>query len=157
VDAGNALIEERENNNKDSLIFAVGPAARPDLDVTLIQMTPALPTDNDSITFSITVQNIGTVPAAACSLSFRVGSETPDLRYPVPGLKAGQTHVITRKVKRAKGDYLAVAVVDTANQIQETDETNNSYTHPFTVSGTVKELLAWYAFNGNTNDYSGDL
>ncbi|GAA1580370.1 discoidin domain-containing protein [Actinoplanes couchii] len=105
-------------------------AANPDLTITSTAYSPAAPVETDAITASATVRNAGTASAAASTVNFylgttRVGTAT------VPALTAGQSQTVSTSIgAKDAGSYQLSAKVDEAGAIIESNETNNSWTHP---------------------------
>ncbi|MCC7448754.1 MAG: SH3 domain-containing protein [Anaerolineae bacterium] len=102
---------------------------KPDLIVTAIDGPVTIILDQNNTktaTYKVSVQNVGSVQTG----SFNVGLVLPDgtLRDmgTVPALAAGQTAILQTDVTfNAPGSVRLTAVVDTANTVDETNETNN--------------------------------
>ncbi|WP_217253437.1 discoidin domain-containing protein [Streptomyces sp. AC602_WCS936] len=106
------------------------PAPNPDLEVTKLTTSPASPVESDEITVSATVRNSGAADAPAGEVAVRLG-DTEVATAEVGALKAGaQTTVDASVGARDAGSYELSAVADSADEITEQNETNNTYTRP---------------------------
>ncbi|WP_250000866.1 CARDB domain-containing protein [Actinoplanes sp. M2I2] len=104
------------------------PAA--DLVVTSLTWTPTTPDESSTITASATVRNSGTVASAATTVDVRLNGNTVGSTN-VGALAAGASSTVTVNAgRRAQGSYQVSAVVDPANTVAETDNSNNTYTSP---------------------------
>ncbi len=105
------------------------------------------PTVADNITFTAVVQNVGTSPAPASSMTVRVGGETFPPVSPVPALNPGQTASVTRVVNLdvAQG-FIAEATADVNHDVLETNESDNNSQMSFVVT----------ALQASIADASGD-
>ncbi|MFC4064553.1 discoidin domain-containing protein [Actinoplanes subglobosus] len=109
----------------------IGTAApNPDLTITSTGYSPAAPVETDAITASATVRNAGSAPAAASNVNFYLGTAKVGT-VAVPALAAGQSQTVSVGIgARDAGSYQLSAKVDEAGAIFETNEANNSWTHP---------------------------
>ncbi|BEL12206.1 CARDB domain-containing protein [Actinoplanes sichuanensis] len=109
----------------------IGTAApNPDLTITSTSYSPAAPVEMDAITASATVRNAGTAPSAASNINFYLGTAKVGT-VAVPALTAGQSQTASVSIgARDAGSYQLSAKVDEAGAIFETNEANNSWTHP---------------------------
>jgi|GEM_PF-2165394 len=137
ADASNAVAESNENNNDKYLEFTVRERL-PDITLKDAEIKPANPTTNDMIHFTARVINIGEVESGPLSCGVRVGGES----QPYPGYYGGipvdspqaQKFAVARGLRITRpGNYVVRFVVDTHNQVKESDETNNQITLHFTV------------------------
>ncbi|MEV4278365.1 discoidin domain-containing protein [Actinoplanes xinjiangensis] len=105
-------------------------AANPDLTVTSTAYAPAAPVETDTITTTATVRNAGTAPSAASNVNFYLGT-TKVGTVAVPALTAGQSQTVSASIgARDAGSYQLSAKVDEAGAVFETNEANNTWTHP---------------------------
>ncbi|WP_430783529.1 discoidin domain-containing protein [Actinoplanes sp. G11-F43] len=111
-------------------------APNPDLTITSTAYSPAAPVETDAITASATVRNAGTASAAASSVNFYLGT-TRVGTVAVPALAAGQSQTVSANIgAKDAGSYQLSAKVDEAGSVIETNETNNSWTHPSALAVT---------------------
>ncbi len=111
-------------------------APNPDLTITSTGYTPAAPVETDTITTSATVRNAGTAAATATNVNFYLGT-TRVGTAPVPALAAGQSQTVSANIgAKDAGSYQLSAKVDEAGSVIETNETNNSWTHPSALAVT---------------------
>lgn len=120
--------------------------AQPDLVISIINYSPAKPTVDDEITFWVFVKNIGTEMAGPSKLQFRIGGESGPGLASVPALPPGKEYRFTRKIKLGKPqNYLATATADFANDVGESNETNNVQEKRFSVAeGLIPQGLNVY-------------
>lgn len=122
----------------------------PDLVIENISWYPASPSQNENITFSITSANNGSGPSEACKMKCYInGSEV--YSYSLSGLEAGSNSSVTFKwVPASSGSMDIKAVVDTENQVSESDEGNNEKS----VSFSIKEVTSSSTSDSSESDSS---
>ncbi|MCY1144589.1 discoidin domain-containing protein [Actinoplanes sp. Pm04-4] len=104
------------------------PAA--DLVVTGLSWTPTNPDESSTINVSATVRNSGTVASAATTVDVRLNGNVIGSAN-VGALAAGASATVSVSAgRRGQGSYQVSAVVDPANTVAETDNSNNAYTAP---------------------------
>ena len=133
--------------------YEVNPFAgpSPDLIVETFTHAPASPTTADTITFTAVVRNIGGSTAAASTLMFGIGGETPGLPatlIAVPSLAPGQTFQVQRQAVLIAQNYVNTAIADYAGAVAENNESNNTATDTYTVSPFI--ILAPDALTADT-------
>jgi hypothetical protein len=146
----------------------IGTAApNPDLTITSTAYTPAAPVETDAITASATVRNAGSAPSGASEVNFYLGTAKVGT-VAVPALTAGQSQTVSASIgARDAGSYQLSAKVDEAGTVFETNEANNSWTHPSALvvtpvssSDLVASAVSWSPGNpsaGNTVTFSATL
>jgi len=101
-----------------------------DLVVSGLTWTPGAPDESSTINVSATVRNSGTVASAATTVDVRLNGNVIGSAN-VGALAAGaSTTVSVSAGRRGQGSYQVSAVVDPANTVPETDNSNNTYTSP---------------------------
>jgi len=119
-----------------TVTISVLAASPPDLVISSLTHSPASPTTLDLITFTAVVENIGTGPAGASTLLFRIGGESSPPTFSVPALAPGATYTVQRQLKLGVAqNYITTATADVDNDVTESDEANNQRTDTFSVSG----------------------
>ncbi|MBU2669610.1 discoidin domain-containing protein [Actinoplanes bogorensis] len=104
------------------------PAA--DLVVSGLSWTPATPDETSTINIAATVRNAGSVASTATTVDVRLAGNTVGSAN-VGALAAGASTTVTVNAgRRGQGSYQVSAVVDPANTVPETDNSNNTYTSP---------------------------
>lgn len=105
---------------------------RPNLRVTLTSFTPSSGGPGTPVSYSLLVQNAGSGSAPATTLEIRFrdsfGAETSSGTCSAPALNAGQSATVNCTLNAPgvpQGTYALVAVIDPANAVPETDETDN--------------------------------
>jgi subtilase family serine protease len=119
VDKDNTVTEINEANNERTVSL---PA--PDLAIDNVSWTPSGPSDNTTITFSVTVKNLGGGQSDNSSLSWYIDEER---RNPVAvaAINPGDTFVASFTWAAQAGEYVLKMVTDEANDITESNESNN--------------------------------
>jgi subtilase family serine protease len=128
ADAGNDLTETRENNNVKTATIRVKPGPKPDLVITKINYSPGSPKQHENITYWVYVKNIGPGKAKKSHLSITDSMNSYSIwsKKQVPALDPGREWRFTgpRQYNQA-GTYYLRAVIDRADNIDETNEQNN--------------------------------
>ncbi|MEU4688233.1 CARDB domain-containing protein [Actinoplanes sp. NPDC023714] len=105
-------------------------APNPDLTIASTGFTPAAPVETSAITVSATVRNAGSAASGASNVNFYLGTAKAGT-VAVPALAAGASTTVSVSIgSRDAGSYQLSAKVDEANTVLETNEANNSLTHP---------------------------
>jgi subtilase family serine protease len=147
VDSGDAVVESDESNNYASTAITV-QAPRPDLIIPTGSPTPTPSTVRPGGTVTLsswTVQNQGTAAAGLfyngfyLSTDATITSADTYLDNNANSLAAGASFVwggptLTIPLGTTPGTYYVGILVDNANAITESDETNNAVSTPITVS-----------------------
>ncbi|MDQ1722777.1 MAG: hypothetical protein QOI26_2511, partial [Pseudonocardiales bacterium] len=142
-------------------------APNPDLTITGSSWTPSAPVETDSITVSATVQNAGTLSSAATNVNFYLGA-TKVGNAAVGALAAGASSTVSVNIgAQTAGSYQLTAKVDESNAVLESNEANNNYTNPssLTVSAVsssdlIPVSISWSPTNpaaGNTVTFSAAI
>jgi cytoskeletal protein RodZ len=145
ADFNNSVNESDETNNEKEINLS-GVTA-PDLIIQDITVTPTNPLISKDFLFTVTVKNQGNGAAGKFSIYFYInGSECSS--FDISALYAGQTTTAVLQCvgygwswspggtwRSDKGTYILQATTDGGNSVMESDETNNSKSLTFTVSG----------------------
>lgn len=103
------------------------PPAQPDLTVTELHVTPPDPGWGNSVHARIGVLNDGTAASGPYKVLWRWGSGDFDVcEWPKPALPAGDGGYVECDVPNIYVSYTTVATVDWRDEVEESDETNNS-------------------------------
>lgn len=147
-------------------------APNPDLTITSTGFTPSAPVETDAITVSATVRNAGTAASVASNVNFYLGTGSAAAAragtVAVPALAAGASATVSVSIgARDAGSYQLSAKVDEANTVVETNDANNSWTHPSALvvtpvssSDLVASAVSWSPGTpapGNTVTFSVTL
>ncbi|HEX2212373.1 MAG TPA: CARDB domain-containing protein, partial [Mycobacterium sp.] len=150
-----------EANNSATETFTV--ADPPDLTVASFTRSPAFPTTADAVTYTIQISNIGGSTAPASSAQITTGwsrqTETGDMEAggSVDFLEIGEIpagdHLIIELPQGTltAATHSASIVVDIANGIAESNETNNSLSLPSFVVGAATLVT----MSGQVTDLAG--
>ena len=118
------IAEGSETNN---CLEVTCETAAPDLVVDAITWTPASPTENTTVTFSVTVNNTGTGKAESSRLAYYIDGTTLNTAF-IGSLSAGAsvTKTVQWTADRLSRNFTAVA--DALERVPESDESNNGKT-----------------------------
>lgn len=129
ADDGNDVTESNEGNNIKKKTVKVVQGPKPDLVVTKINYSPGAPKQHQQVTVWYFVKNIGPGKSGPCKLSTSNSLNLNPIWHeaPVPALDPGiewryQGYFISNQA----GTYNLTAVIDRGDQIDETDEDNNT-------------------------------
>lgn len=142
------VVEFNEGNNDSTHAFTV--TGVPDLIIESLTHSPASPTLSDPVTYTAVVRNIGNGPAGTSQVGFLVGDE-PEFQFVAIGALApnATTSADFTLAPRSSGLYADTARADAANEVVESNETNNDFTGPVYA---IEPLL--YGVNGSDDGLS---
>ncbi|CAK4863459.1 unnamed protein product [Aphanomyces euteiches] len=126
--------------------------------------SPASPIETDAITLSATVKNQGAAASGATNVNFYLGTTLVGSAA-VGALTAGSSVTVSKNIgAQNAATYTVTSKVDEANAVIETNETNNSFTNPSSLtvsqvasSDLVASSVSWSPSNpsaGNVVSYS---
>ena len=139
ADSGNVIYELDETNNCLSNLFEA--PSIPDLIVWGIAKTPGDVSEENIL--GVRVKNIGTANAGSFDVSLSIDG-TQVLLETVISLAAGETTELEYTWTPAgAGEYALSATVDTNNDVEEFDETNNDYAR----TSVIISSTDWPQFN----------
>jgi subtilase family serine protease len=121
ADETNHMAEIDETNNEEKISFST---AIPDLVVEDITWSPQEPSENDEVTFTITIKNQGSGRAGTSSVAFYID----DLligEQEVQEIGAGSTVTEAFTWSAQPGIHFIKLVADCGQTLTESDETNN--------------------------------
>ena len=165
ADTENEVIEAVENNNSRQLSLEIEPM--PDLVVESIAVYPSFPQPWEPLAFEVTVKNMGGAPSEVYAGGGLIDPQNPrELLFfmETPPLDAGESFVHHVELQRGRpaGSYQLLAAIDSANEIAETDETNNDlwvsleigtcpgdFDHDNDIDGTDAASFAQFVTEGN--------
>ncbi|MGW6201585.1 CARDB domain-containing protein [Kribbella sp. NPDC055110] len=157
ADPTNAVVEQNDTNNtlQAATQLTIAQAPGPDLQVTGITTNPANPAPGAQVSFTVTVNNRGTSASAASTTKLVVGSTT--LNGSTASIAAGTTAnvAISGTWTATNGGATVTATADAGNTVDETNETNNTFTKSIVVGrGAAVPYTSYEAEAGN---YTGTL
>jgi len=127
IDPDDTLVEFDEDNNRaETPLELAGDAAPPDLTVDAITVDGDLAND-DPITLTARIANVGEGPAPQAEVDFRVDGSSIGTTT-VDGLAAGGQANASLEWSAESGATELEVVVDALEEIDESDETNNAET-----------------------------
>jgi len=144
ADAREDVAETDEGNNNSRVTFSetrfppgtvtswmlppvtVNETARPDLTVSGISYSPALPMPYDSVSFNVTIANRGTANASGFIVRCYLDNGPERYQQALPALTAGNHTSMSVNWTLPPGDHTFRAVIDEVNVIRESNEANNA-------------------------------
>ncbi|WP_410790333.1 CARDB domain-containing protein [Kribbella sp. C-35] len=157
ADPANAVVEQSDTNNtlQASTQLAIAQAPGPDLQVTGITTNPANPAPGTQVSFTVAVNNRGTSPSATSTTKLVVGTTT--LNGSTASIAAGATAnvAISGTWTATNGGATVTATADAANTVDETNETNNTFTKSMVVGRGAD--VPYTSYEAEAGDYSGTL
>jgi len=157
ADASGDLTESNEGNNERGLSLEVTPAPRPDLVVSSLTHSPAVPNSEDPVTVTAVVRNDGNASAGPSVLRIQLDGEYTS-NHDVPSLAPGESHVVQRSMGALPaGFHSVVATADVNNGVVESNEANNQRRDDFDAAlalwpDLVVSSLAHSPTNPSTED-----
>jgi hypothetical protein len=139
------------------------PAAKPDLVVTSITWSPAVPTAGQAVTFSATIKNQGpgATPAGTTNkITFAVnGTVVTSVSNYSSSLAAGASITLAQDTgtwAMAGSAPTITAVVDSNNAIAESDEANNAFSTILSTA-TYGASMPYTTYEAEAGSYTGAL
>ena len=159
VDEENKVPESNELNNEfTTSLTPAQPVATADLTVVSINATPAIPTPGDNVNIDVTVKNLGTGDSGASDIACYLDDTFIGYTY-FSGLAAGESTDRAIIWKATSGEHRIKAIVDSRNNVFETDESNNEM--ETTIITTSPDLaidkIEWFPSNplvGNNVEFT---
>jgi subtilase family serine protease len=139
LDCNNTVFETDKSNNQKETYFSI---AAPDLAVQAIGWSPEAPSTGGSITFNVIVKNIGDLKAGSTYLSYYI-DKTFMGKHRIEDIEPGTT--VTRSFTwiASKASFVFTAVIDEANQVLESDKSNNTKTVVIPAPDLIIDSLTW--------------
>jgi subtilase family serine protease len=138
IDPGDSIDESLEGDNALQISYVL--QHMPDMETSAFTMTPAHPHCGDMITLTETVHNRGGAAMPRSTTVRFVDSWNNVVQHSVtrsiPALAAGGTVTVSASLTvdtHCSSTHSAAAIIDPVDQVEESNETNNIYTHPFAV------------------------
>jgi subtilase family serine protease len=92
-------------------------------------VSPAAPTESDTVTFTVRIFNSGRGAAATSRARLKIGSASLGTVYDqasdVPAIEAGRNYTDTYRRKLPADSYRITITADSADTVDEADESNN--------------------------------
>lgn len=139
------------------------PAAKPDLVVTSITWSPAVPSAGQAVTFSATIKNQGpgaTQAGTTNKITFAVnGAVVTSVGNYSGSLAAGASITLAQDTgtwAMAGSAPTITAVVDSNNAIAESDETNNTFSTILSTA-TYGASMPYITYEAEAGSYTGAL
>ncbi|MCQ1536576.1 PGF-pre-PGF domain-containing protein [Methanosarcina sp. KYL-1] len=139
ADSGNDVPESNEANNEIVRNVTVKAEAEesPDLIIETLTWKPQNPKPEESVEYTVTVKNEGSVTSGPADLEYYIAGEYEG-NLSVPALSGSETSTGTFTwIPEKEGNFEVRVVVDSENAVFESRETNNEIKRTVTVSKKV--------------------
>jgi hypothetical protein len=157
ADPANAVVEQSDTNNtlQAATQLTIAQAPGPDLQVTGITTNPANPAPGTQVSFTVAVNNRGTSTSVASTTKLVAGTTT--LNGSTAPIAAGATAnvAISGTWTATNGGATVTATADAGNTVDETNETNNTFTKSIVVGRGA--AVPYTSYEAEAGDYTGTL
>ncbi len=141
VDSDGNVTEANETDNELVNAFTVDPD-EPDLVVTELTHSPGSPFEGQEVALTATVANQGNTAAENVTVRFMIDGLRLGGDKTIATLGPGDNTTITSEAwGSTEGEHDASATAEPGDEIEETDEANNTATHTFTVEPDEPDLV----------------
>ncbi len=154
ADVSNVVNEGNEaNNTKTTTVTFSGSATSSDLIVQSIAWSPENPLPEDTVTFTVTIKNQGSVQVNPSHAAGYIDDTYQTSAY-VSEISSGATATTTFTWTAQPGSHTFKALADSNNIITETKETNNekAVTLSIPAPDLVIESITWSPASPSTGD-----
>jgi subtilase family serine protease len=153
IDEENYVSESDEDNNTKTITVTLSNPSPTDLIIQDIVWSPENPSIEDTVTFTVTIKNQGSVLANPCHITYYI-DDTQQTSVYVNQIDPGASTTNTFTWTAEAGAHTIKAVVDSNNIISESDETNNEKTVTLSTSDPdlVITNITWSPINPSTGD-----
>ena len=150
ADSSGIITETNENNNTTTYTMTT---SAPDLIVRSITWSPDNPSRGDSIVFSITIKNQGSIASNTTKVNFYIDGISRGSQD-VAAIDPGGTITTTFNWIAMSGQHIVKAVIDESNNVKESDETNNELEVNFStlLPDLTIRSITWSPENPSNND-----
>ena len=142
ADCDDVIDESNENNNKDETKVSVN-AVLPDLTIESVTPEPGVAKQDDTVSVTVVVGNGGNKDVASSDVKLVIGSQVVGTKV-AEAIPAGGSTTVTFTYTvpddAPAGTLDIVATVDPANEIKESNETNNTGTNTMQVEARLPDL-----------------
>ncbi|RZT27874.1 F5/8 type C domain-containing protein [Kribbella sp. VKM Ac-2569] len=157
ADPSNAVVEQSDTNNtlQAATQLTIAQAPGPDLQVTGITTNPANPAPGMQVSFTVAVNNRGASASTASTTKLVAGTTT--LNGSTASIAAGATAnvAISGTWTATNGGATVTATADAGNTVDETNETNNTFTKSIVVGRGA--AVPYTSYEAEAGDYIGTL
>ncbi len=133
ADGDNFVDESDESNNAQTITVSTSTLTLCDLTVQSIAWSPEYPSVGDTVTFTVTIKNQGSVSAGSSRLAYYI-DDTCQVSADINQISAGATATETFTWAAQAGSHTFKVVVDSNSDITEIDENNNEKSVALSVS-----------------------
>jgi hypothetical protein len=127
----------------------------PNLIITNVAFNPAVGCEGSLVQVAVTIQNQGTQLSPSCYWSWQMYNGSTKLINTLPALFPGGTTVVHTEMPLAKditGTCNTTAIVDSASEIIELNESDNEFIQPLTVSMCDFQASYQASYNSDKNN-----
>ncbi len=126
IDSSNLVNESNEKNNEKKFRFKITTPKRTDLEVVDFTASKSEISVGEEVIFTARIKNKSDIKSPPSGVSFQTGKDKTIVKIPsIIPFQQDTIRVFHKKTYRVAGNYTAVAIVDPAKKIKETNENNN--------------------------------
>lgn len=120
------------------------PASAPDLIIETISWSPEIPLIDDTITFTVTIKNLGSSQASLFHIAYYI-DDTYQSSATINQINAGAIATTNFTWKAQAGSHTIKVVADANDEVTESDESNNANTFAFSVLAPdlIIDVITW--------------
>jgi subtilase family serine protease len=148
ADCHNTVVETNELNNDKQISFSI---FGPDLIIQTIRWSPEVPAAGNKVNFEVTVKNQGGLKAGSSYVSYYVDKVFMG-KHRIEDIEPGTTVTRVFTYAAQKNAFLFTAIIDEANEINETVESNNYRTVALPAPDLTIDSLIWSPDNPIENE-----
>lgn len=146
-DANNNVAETNETNNEKTVTLSV---SAPDLIIQGVTWSPVSPLTGDEVSFTVTVKNQGDQTASSSYINYYIDNSSRGRHY-IEEIVSGATVSRTFTWRVQTDSTVFRAIIDEANSIKESNESNNERTIVLPALDLTIDSMAWLPENPSEN------
>ncbi len=139
IDCNNSVYETNETNNEISTVLSV---PSPDLVIQSITWLPEVPSSGDAVTYTLNIKNQGDLKAGSSYVSYYI-DDVYRGNHHIEDIGPGSSVTKTFTWTFETDSHTFKAIVDKANEVIESNESNNEKTVFIPTPDLTVELIAW--------------
>jgi len=147
ADSNSGVSESNESNNEKTLAISV---SAPDLIIQDITWSPASPSVGNSVTFTFTIKNQGSMKAGYSYVAYYVDGSSRGY-HDVPDIEAGANVTMSFTWTGQADSHIFRVVADMENHVPETNESNNDKVITLPPPDLIIESINWLPANPSAN------
>lgn len=150
ADINKSVMEINETNNDAETVFAT---TTPDLAVDNIFWLADSVSGGNDVSFTIVISNKGACASGAFSIEYSFDNAAPS-RYTAASIPGCSTFELSISPILSEGQHTVTILLDTENDVSESDETNNQLVFPFSTiaADLIIRSITWSPMTAGIGD-----